>query len=130
MLKGLLRNLRELRRERADFTAVRRVFASPASLGSAPSLGSLSALSLPANVELTVSHSAATSPGHITASISGGRTIGTRGGAASVKQSLGWLERGRTVTINRASGCPAGTVTVRAHDGAGRSRVIATGTFS
>ena len=126
---AIYRNIK--RRECAkEVSNYRLVIATPTSLGSCIAGASLTAYRLPQNAVVGISLNAVTTSSHISASISGGRTLRTSGGASAVLQKLGYLERSRTLTINRLAGCPSGTLSVWILDEWNRKKLIATGTFT
>lgn len=120
---------RQRRRAAQDLSAYKALVASPADLGSAAAEAALDGFTLLANAEVAVSIDAATDPGDITVAVDD-RSLGIAGGGAGQLFRLGWLERGKELTINRGVSGPAGTVELHVLDEWGRKRTVASGTFT
>ena len=127
---GSIYRSKERRGRAQEVSAFKALVATPASLGSCGVGASLTAFRLPANATLGISLNAITTNAHISTTCSNGKTLASQGGASGLFQKLGWYERSRTITINRLSGCPAGTLTLYVLDEWNRRKVIATGVFT
>jgi len=123
-------NRNRIRRKVAqDLTAFRPLIDTPAPLGSTGAPGNLSAFTWPANGELAVRLNAPTETGDITVLIND-RVVTAPAGDAGRTLRLGYVERARSITVQRGATAPAGAVEVLVLDEWRQPFVVATGTFT
>lgn len=120
---------RKDRRDRQMFHAYDALIASPADLGTVADLAASSALTLPANGRLAISHSVALSAEDVNVDIAATKNFSH--GALDADQIFkgGFGEEGKDVVVNR-DGAPAGDFSLYVVNPFGVPFVIATVTFS
>lgn len=112
---SLAQYLRQRRKLRENLTAMAALIETPADLGDG--------VQLPAGAELALSYSSVLATATVLIEAND-RSIGLQAGAANAKHTIGWFEKG--VTLTKAGGV-AGVVSVYVRDGFGVARLIAEG---
>lgn len=124
-------SLSRQKRRRAEALKSRfaALIATPQTLAGGVAPAASAALALPANARLAASSDVPVAAGVVVVNVAGGRVLGTPALAAGQIYEVGYVEAGKTVTLEKTA-AGAGTITLYFLDEWKRPSAIASSTFT